>query len=312
MIKMTFLQKYFVLFCISLFASNTFGQNYFLSFKAAGISNKIDSIQVTNITLHTTKVILGDEILNLRDTTVHITKQIPADKEMPAIASGSAVKEFNYRNGDLICLTGFSGINKTVVITMPQNDTIISFRFDKCVDIDGNSYAVMQIGKQLWMVENLQTTRYRNGDTIPNATNKSLWNTSVTGAYRNYFDMEKYVDHFGRLYNWYAVNDRRGLAPEGWRIPDVDDWNKMENTLMPGDKNTTGSRLKEMALTPAGYCNPKSGFGYIGKEGYWWLSFDDDKQKAWYTYLLYNQSSVSLSSCDKNHGFSVRCVKDLP
>ena len=293
-------------------AGNVIGQNYYLSFKAAGISKNVDSVQVTNINLKITKTVLGNEILYLRDSTLHTIKPKPVDKNFASINSASFLRELNFRKGDLIKLVGFSKKSKTVVMTSPEKNETISFWFDRCIDADGNAYAIMKIGKQLWMVENLRTTRYRNGDTIPNTTNKYKWDTLKCGAYRNYYDDEKYVLKYGRLYNWRAVNDARGLAPDGWHIPDVDDWTLMENTNLPGDKgNATGSKFKELALIPAGYCDPKSGFGTLGEEGFWWLSYDESLQKAWYCYLNYRFSSVGLTTCDKHHGFSVRCVKNL-
>lgn len=304
------------LLCLSLFIQNSYGQSYRLSFKAAGESTKIDSVKVENFSSRTIMTISGAAILNLTaediDEIANIPGQISKSIEKPMPVSDNKLVKMHYEKGNLIRLTGYSGKNKTVVMTIPENDTIISFYFAQCVDIDGNSYAVMQIGKQLWMVDNLKTTHYRNGDTIPYITDKYQWDTLPHGAYRNYFDMTKYVSQYGCLYNWFAVNDSRGLAPVGWHIPDVDEWTQMENVRISGDKgNSMGSRLKEMALTPAGYCDVKSGFGSLGQEGFWWLSFEDDAQKAWYIYLNYRQSSVSLTSCDKNHGFSVRCVKDI-
>ncbi len=300
-----------------LFVTNIEAQNYFLTFNEESGSVIVDSVKVENLSLHIT-VMLSDAAKLYLSGKSDETKNVQVSGKENTVLAFEKQKtvvsncvKMNYRDGDLLRITGYSAGNKTVVMTIPRNDTIISFYFSPCVDIDGNHYTVMQIGNQLWMTENLKTTRYRNGDTIPNVTGKEKWCDLQTGAYRNYFDMEKYVSTYGRLYNWYAVNDLRGLAPDGWRIPDVDDWTKMENTLMTGNKEGIGSVLKEKALMPAGYCNPKSGFGNLGSKGYWWLSMDDDVQKAWYVYLLYRQSSVSLTSCDKNHGFSVRCVKDI-
>ena len=310
--------KYWGLFIFLLLITQiSFGQNYRLSFKATGESNKVDSVKVENFSLRTIRTIMGTTSLNLTAENINETGnnsgKISKSIETPVPVTGNKTVKMHYEKGNLIRLTGFSGKNKTVVMTIPENDTVISFYFTKCEDVDGNDYAVMQIGNQLWMVDNLKTIRYRNGDTIPNLYTKEQWYQTDSGAYRNYFDMEKYVATNGRLYNWFTVNDSRGLAPEGWRIPDVDDWTQMEHTNMIGDKgNAMGNPLKEMALTPAGYCDPKSGFGMLGVEGFWWLSFDDNAQKAWYVYLNYKQSSVSLTTADKNHGFSVRCVKNLP
>ena len=86
-------------------------------------------------------------------------------------------------------------------------------------DIDGNSYKTVKIGEQIWMAENLKVTQYRNGDPIPNLTDENDWENTEQGAYCNYDNNEDKVKTYGRLYNWYAVDDKRGLAPNGWLNP---------------------------------------------------------------------------------------------
>lgn len=295
--------------------NNMFGQNYLLTFKSE--NDVLDSVKIDNLTLHSTLGIQGRIVVNILDTCLsgnNVDKDgsKALDKRYLKVSDNRTVEYFYYKKNNLLKITGFSGINKTVVMIVPKSDTTITFYFERCVDVDGNSYAVMKIGSQLWMVENLKTTHYRNGDSIINGSKKELWDTLPSGAYRNYFDMPKYIMYYGRLYNWFAVNDPRGLAPEGWRIPDVDDWSKMENTAIDGGNDKViGNQLKEMALVPAGYCDPKGSFDGIGKEGFWWLAYDADSQKAWYVYLKYSTSSVGLTSCNKHHGFSVRCVKSI-
>ncbi len=83
----------------------------------------------------------------------------------------------------------------------------------ECIDIDGNSYETVQIGDQLWMAENLKVTHYNNGDEIPNITNNGDWSSLSTGAYCDYDNNPTNSDTYGRLYNWYAVDDDRGICP---------------------------------------------------------------------------------------------------
>ena len=235
-------------------------------------------------------------------------------KKLVVIQNNHSFTKMPYKNGDLLKITGISGNNKTVVMRIPTKDKAVEFHFSDCTDIDGNHYAVMQIGNQLWTTDNLKTIRYRNGDTIPNITENDKWNKMTSGAFRNYYDIKKYVETYGRLYNWYAVNDQRGLAPKGWHIPDEKEWSRMQNAVMHNSADsllTIGNQMKEAPLSTAGFCDPQGGFGNLGTEGYWWLSAENDKVTAWYTYLLYRQSSVSLTTCNKNHGFAVRCVKNL-
>jgi uncharacterized protein (TIGR02145 family) len=107
-------------------------------------------------------------------------------------------------------------------------------------DIDGNVYQLVKIGAQLWMAENLKVTHYRNGDAIPNVTDSLPWTNFNSGAYCDYENNTSYASDYGHLYNWYALKDTRGLAPEGWHVPSDDDW-----LILEGFVNGYGSELKE-------------------------------------------------------------------
>ncbi|MCD4817772.1 MAG: fibrobacter succinogenes major paralogous domain-containing protein [Candidatus Cloacimonetes bacterium] len=97
-----------------------------------------------------------------------------------------------------------------------------------CEDYDGNVYQTVQIDNQVWMAENLKVAHYRNGDAIPNITNNSQWVSTYTGVYDN---TSANADTYGNLYNWYAVDDSRNIAPEGWHIPTDEEIKELEITL---------------------------------------------------------------------------------
>ena len=112
------------------------------------------------------------------------------------------------------------------------------------IDIEGNVYKTIQIGTQTWMAENLKTTRYRNGDSIHNETVNSTWVALSTGSYCWYYnDSSSYKATYGALYNWFAVNDSRNLAPKGWHIPTDDEWSTLTTYL--GGVNVAGYKIKE-------------------------------------------------------------------
>lgn len=98
-------------------------------------------------------------------------------------------------------------------------------------DIDGNTYKTIQIGNQRWMAENLKVTRYRNGTAIPTVTSNTDWFNLTTGAYCNYDNSTSDAAIYGRLYNWYAVNDSRNIAPTGWHVPSDEEWKTLEKYL---------------------------------------------------------------------------------
>jgi uncharacterized protein (TIGR02145 family) len=197
-------------------------------------------------------------------------------------------------------------------------------------DIDGNVYHSVIIGTQTWMVENLKTTRYRDGTVIPNITDNTQWLNLTTGAYCDYSNNTSNTSIYGRLYNWYAVNNN--LAPTGWHVPTSAEWTVIANYL--GGWSSAGGKLKENGTThwnspntdatnetgfralPGGIRNidPPGGtatFNGIGSSGCWWSANDYNGNPAYYTV---NYSSIELfhsnNGWGKRYGYSVRCVKD--
>lgn len=186
---------------------------------------------------------------------------------------------------------------------------------------------VVWVGCNAWMTHNLDVRTYRNGDGIPRVTNSATWAALTTGAYCYYNnDSTTYDSIYGKLYNWYAVNDPRGLAPEGWHIPSDFEWTNLVNTL--GGSDIAGGPMKELGTTwwaapnlgatnlcnfsaqPGGYRGTQGGFNVEGQYGYWWTSSKSESEIAWARYLNYNDTVISGIGSDWNFGYSVRCVKD--
>ena len=208
---------------------------------------------------------------------------------------------------------------------------------DTGVDIDGNVYRTVKIGRQIWMAENLKVTHYRNGDPIPNVTDGNEWHYLSTGAYCEYDNYPVNVKTYGRLYNWFAVADRRKIAPKGWHVPTDEEWKQLEMYLgmSQADANADGKRgtdeggkLKEagtmhwrspnagatnesgFSALPGGYQYGVRGFDYIGIWAYLWSSSESNDSHAWYRCLVCSQSHIQRLEYDKQLGFSVRCVRD--
>jgi uncharacterized protein (TIGR02145 family) len=191
-------------------------------------------------------------------------------------------------------------------------------------DKDGNIYHTVNIGTQVWLVENLKVTRYRNGESIPNITDNAQWSNLTSGAYCNYNNDINNVATYGRLYNWYAVNDSRGLAPAGWHIPIDAEWDILANFL--GGSATAGGALKDTILWkspntgatnssgfsafPGGYRSLNGNFDYLGDYAFFWSSTEYNTSNAWRRTMNYNDSRVVRYNYDKRSGFSVRCVRD--
>ncbi len=204
-------------------------------------------------------------------------------------------------------------------------------------DIDGNVYKTVKIGNQWWMAENLKAIHYRNGDAISYVADSMLWKALDDGAYCNYTNDEGYVPEYGRLYNWYAVRDNRNLAPEGWHVPDEDDWKQLEMYLgmsrvhadTVGMRGTDeGGKLKEVGtshwLSPNIGATNESGFtalagGYrtgishysdMAGSASFWSYGEYNNDQGWYRYLINNYGEVGRYGVHKRFGLSIRCVKD--
>lgn len=193
-------------------------------------------------------------------------------------------------------------------------------------DIDGNVYHTVTIGTQVWMGENLKTTKYRDGTSIPNITSVTAWSELTTGAYSDYDNTPPNSATYGRLYNWYAVTDGHNIAPAGWHVPTDAEWKTLTTYL--GGAFIAGGKLKETGTThwtipntdatnevgftalPGGKRSGNGSFYNIGCDSYWWSTTEYGATVAWDRCISYFSSDVYNYSEGKVLGFSVRCVKD--
>ena len=231
------------------------------------------------------------------------------------------------------------------------------------VSYQGYEYATVQIGEQCWFAENLQSQAYQNGDAIPGNLSDSEWESTLSGATTvlGEGDFECYslspegnacddvwsLQEYGRLYNWYAVSDSRGLCPNGWHVPTDGEWMTLESTLgmsasAANDTGFRGTNQGSQLKSSHGWYNGNngtddSGFGGLpggyrnfwfngyfntaGMQGVWWSSSPDDTD-AWYRLLTtaYDESGQSSFGGFGEHvfrlssqpqvGFSVRCIQN--
>lgn len=195
-------------------------------------------------------------------------------------------------------------------------------------DIDGNVYNAITIGSQTWMTENLKTTHYRNGDAITELTSSDFddWDKIVTGGWTCYNDdAVTNIPIYGRLYNWRAVNDSRGLAPAGWHIPTDNEWKTLisflGNTAVAGGKmkststlwispNTDATNSSGFSAIPGGYRHYNGAFTGIGEQAYWWSSTERNADYSYYYTIFNNYAVANQNNNKKNDLMSIRCVKD--
>jgi len=203
----------------------------------------------------------------------------------------------------------------------------ITLKTGTMTDIDGNTYKTVKIGSQWWMAEDLRTTRYRDGTSIPNVTENSAWLALTAGAYCYYNNNSSYADTYGALYNWYAVNDSRNIAPSGWHVPTDAEWQILINFL--GGDAVAGGKMKESGAehwnSPNTGASNESGFTALpgGRHESITGFFDNMGEFAFYwsatlfygDYALYrspyaHSSEVVRYDCSRRNGFSIRLVRD--
>ena len=213
---------------------------------------------------------------------------------------------------------------KSVIANINEKhiQAIINEDLDETVtDIDGNVYKAVRIGNQIWMAENLRVSRYRNGDLIPNVTEDDDWRNFKNGAWCNYDNNPFYDIEYGKLYNWYAVDDNRGLAPEGWHVPSEEEWDKLINHL--GGYGIAGKKMRDSSVNE--WSNNESGFSGLaagnrngsvgtfqqfGSSLDWWSSIPSDTTTAKGRDMFSYGSDVHWFESFKSVGVPVRCVKD--
>jgi uncharacterized protein (TIGR02145 family) len=211
--------------------------------------------------------------------------------------------------------------------------TTIRTSFPNCgtvTDIDGNVYKTVTIGAQCWMAENLKTTKYRNGDPVPNVTDNTAWAALTTGAYAWFNNDGAYKASYGALYNWYSVADSRNVCPTGWHVASDEEWTTLTTFL--GGESVAGGPLKETCFAhwispntgatnstgftalPGGYRDSNGSFSSIGWGGHWWGSTEKNPFMAWDRYFRTDVTDIDRYSegFNKLLGFSVRCLKGEP
>lgn len=252
------------------------------------------------------------------------------------IKSTSAGKYFQYSEGDILIITGSSGCFSTIVPLLPTGDTLITFNFAPCIDANGNSYAVVQIGNQLWMAENLHTGKYQTGEDVNLVPDNRAWSGMTTGAYCSYSSLETNSDIYGHLYNWYAATDSRSIAPHGWHVPSDAEWHRMilaidkDATLTDGvaESFIAGGMLKETGTSlwsspnegatnefgfsalPAGSRYSNGTYNFLNTYAHWWCTDQKTDANAWLRYIPNDWTDFERIAVEKKFGLSLRCVQD--
>ena len=240
-------------------------------------------------------------------------------------------------NTDCPCgdLDGDGSVNVLDIVLLVN--IILGVTESTVTDIDGNIYETILIGDQLWMAENLKVTHYQNSDEIP-----YIYNDPQYGAYINYNNNADNVAVYGRLYNWFSVNNEQGLCPDNWHVPSDDEFKSLEMYLGMSESEANGEglrgtdeggKLKEegnehwnspntgatnetgFTALPGGnrryetYTNQEI-FCCLNRYGFFWSSSEVYTVNAWYRVLSYDYSESNRYHLSKGNSFSVRCLMD--
>ena len=225
-----------------------------------------------------------------------------------------------------------------------QNVHNPNLSYGSMTDQEGNVYKTIVIGTQEWMAENLNTSIYRNGDAIPTGLSNSQWQNTTQGAWAYYNNDASYACPYGKLYNWYACVDPRGLCPTGWHVPSDAEWNVLVKYLDPAadttceycsqsaiagammksagtieggdgywyayDSSVEGTNSSGFSGLPGGYRSDLGEYVGMGFNGYWWSSSQFDSYGAWTRRLDFNYATVGRYFTNARFGWGVRCLRD--
>ncbi len=216
-----------------------------------------------------------------------------------------------------------------LILVLSLMTSLSNIQAEKVEDIERNTHKTVTIGSQVWMQENLNVTKYRNGDLIRQAKTNEEWNDAGAngeGVWCYYNNDPVHGIKYGKLYNWYAVHDPRGLAPLGWHIPTDKEWTTVINTLggetIAGGKmkfngvsqwqspNVGGDNSSNFGAVPSGMRGIDGNFNFIGESAYFWSNSEYSITTAWYRVINHHLPTVVHSSEEKVDGLSVRCIAD--
>jgi uncharacterized protein (TIGR02145 family) len=222
--------------------------------------------------------------------------------------------QFNLYKG--VCLTSYC---------------VAIFLLISCNSRQVKEYETIRIGNQDWMQYNLDESFFRNGDSIPYLSSANQWaeaGEKQEPGWCYYDNNPENGKRFGKLYNWYAVNDSRGIAPEGWHVPTDEEWTVLIDYL--GGEEAAGPKLKSIdswmdyegeigagtnesgfSGLPNGFRNASGVFSNIETTAYWWSASESNSILAWDRILKHYKKNVFRYNYYKKAGFGIRCVKDI-
>ena len=335
-------------------------------FTTEGIAPTVTTSQVTNITVNSATS--GGDVNDEGGASVTARGVVWSTSQNPTLENNLGSTSNDSGTGSFTSnLTGLTANTIYYVRAYATNDAVTGYGQQESfttiestagniqpgegvTDIEGNFYPSVIIGNQEWMAQNLHVKKYNNGNAIPTGLNDSDWSNTKDGAYSNYNNDNNISGAYGNLYNWYAVDDARGLCPTGWRVPTDADWIELVDYVIAqgfpnelNNPNGAGNALKScrqvssplvgdcatsehprwnshsthygkdefgFSALPGGVRYDYGSFNWMGTDAVYWSSSEHDSTKAWFQDLAFHFGHVFRNNTSKNLGFSVRCVRD--
>ncbi len=289
--------------------------------------------------LFTSKLLkyMNEPNLNIGDVLKKVKQEVNTDsegKQLPSVVDNSLGGDFYFTKTE-------KTLNTSPVVTAPlKNEAVVNEIKNEDINLPEPVYSLSPldfgygpsktstviIGSQVWITQNLNVITFANGDPIPEAKTYEEWKKAgdeKKPAWCYFGNDPKHGVNHGKLYNWYAVIDPRGLAPQGWHIPSDEEWTIMveylrgETSAGQNIKSTSGwpenwngNNKSGFGALPGGYRYPTGTFASLGRVGNWWSSSQDGNTYSWYRYLDSITGKVLKLEMEKSIGMSVRCVKD--
>jgi uncharacterized protein (TIGR02145 family) len=327
------------LYHVRAYAKNSVGTTYGddLTFTTlAGLAPTITTNAISSLTINNSSATGGGNITSDNGASVTARGICWSTTANPTISlttktiDGTGLGEFTSNMTGLLPLTTY------YVRAYATNSFGTAYGTQQTFTTTNQTLPSITIGAQLWSSVNLSVSRYRNGDLIPQVTDQTQWASLTTGAwcwYNN--DSARYAATYGKMYNWYALNDSRGLAPLGWHIPTESEWNKLvkyldagadttcsnctQSTLAGGamksttvwtTPNTGATNSSGFSAFPGGYRSETGTFNVIGVAAYFWTPGELNTASGRHRYLMNNSSNIFKSTNLKQGGFSIRVIRD--
>lgn len=298
------------------------------SFCVSGLPSGIFTIRVSvQDEYHVSKIVSSGNCNGYTE----INDLAGSQEKMKPFNSSASTIQMQYNDGDLLLFKAIAGDYSTISTLIPTQDTTVTSNFISATDGDNNHYATVTIGAQVWLAENLKTTLYNDGSSIPNITSPSAWMQQSSAAYawyNNNFTANGAV--YGALYNWYAVdvasNGNRNVCPVGWHVPTDSEWTTLSDFL--GGDPVAGSKLKEtgsmhwnspntdatnatgFTALPGGLRHYDGSFGMLADHGSWWSTTVSGNGEVWIRDIYAQSADFGRYEFAKKSGFSIRCLKD--